>query len=421
MLLEVRRSHIGEKGLKMHGAYESLEGAEIARTYIHPEEKIKTDYHKHSYYSGEDFWDDCNLYGNANIQIKPAKVHPDAWKALEGTCLQYSQAREFMEEVGSEEVALHEYMERYMATPQIEMLVKMKLYGVVKELAKYRYGIVEDQNAKSLDAFIGIKKDKVKFLIERKGDVDILRALKMEKRMEENWTEEQIEKLGEIGADQRSLELALQFMTLQKILNTIGKYAGCEYGTKCGHAMEKLRHTATTYFDYLFMRVQRGYDLTNTVYQKPRNLETAHNKMIAEIDKEKQDNRLKEVAEKFPLIRRNYRKLRRMYLYEDENFIIRPARSAEEIVQEGRILHHCVGSDTYLKKHNEGTNIILMLRFKDQQEIPYITVEIDGVRIIQWYGAHDKKPDKENINRWLNVYITRLKCQIDGTLQMAAG
>lgn len=410
----------GEKGPKMHGAYEKLDGVEIARTYIHPKEKIQTDFHKYSYHLGEDFWDDCNLYGNNNIQIKPAEVHPEAWKALEGTCLQYSQAREFMEEVGSEEVALNQYMERYMATPQIEMLVKMKLYGVAGELAKYRYGIVEDQNAKSLDAFLGIKKDKVKFLIDRKGDVDILEILKMEKRMAVNWTEEQVEKLAEIGAEQRNLELALQFMTLQKILNTIGKYAGCEYGTECGHAMGKLRHTATTYFDYLSMRVQRGYDLTNTVYQRPRNLEAEHNKMVAEIDKEKQDNRNKEVAERFPLIRKNYRKLRKRYLYADENFIIRPARSAEEIVQEGRILHHCVGGDNYLEKHNEGKSIILMLRFKDQQETPYITVEIVGERIIQWYGAHDKKPDQKNMDRWLDNYITRLKCLRDGTLQEAA-
>ena len=75
------------------------------------------------------------------------------------------------------------------------------------------------------------------------------------------------------------------------------------------------------------------------------------------------------------------------------------------------MLHHCVGGDSYLKKHNEETSIILMLRYTDQQEIPYITVEIEGESIRQWYGAHDKKPDEQNMKRWLDAYTTMLKCK----------
>lgn len=77
----------GKKGLEMYGAYEQLDGVEIARTYIHPEEKIQTDFQKHNHYSGEDFWDDCNLYGMANITVGSAEVHPESWENLEGTCL----------------------------------------------------------------------------------------------------------------------------------------------------------------------------------------------------------------------------------------------------------------------------------------------------------------------------------------------
>ena len=88
----------------------------------------------------------------------------------------------------------------------------------------------------------------------------------------------------------------------------------------------------------------------------------------------------------------------------------------------GRILHHCVGGDNYLNKHNNGTSIILFLRAKKEPEMPYITVEInmDTLSIRQWYGAHDKKPDQENMDRWLDRYTTRLKCQRDGTIQEAA-
>lgn len=92
-------------------------------------------------------------------------------------------------------------------------------------------------------------------------------------------------------------------------------------------------------------------------------------------------------------------------------YIIRPARSAEEIVMEGRILHHCVGGAGYLNKHDTGQTYILMLRFKDAPDIPYITVEVDAKieRIVQWYGDKDSKPDQKNIQRWLDMWLRKLQ------------
>ena len=124
-----------------------------------------------------------------------------------------------------------------------------------------------------------------------------------------------------------------------------------------------------------------------------------------------------EVKTKYPHIKKSYRSLRRKYFYEDNEFVIRPARSAEEIVLEGRILHHCVGGDGYLRKHDDGESIILMLRAKEDPEIPYVTVEISQETIRQWYGAHDKKPDKENIGKWLKEYTERLKKEDTGSTE----
>ena len=233
----------------------------------------------------------------------------------------------------------------------------------------------------------------------------------MEKRQGQNWTDEQVEHLAETDLSGTQVEMATGYMTLQKLLNRIEKYAGCEYGTECSSASARIRHTATTYADYLSMRINLGYDLNNTVYQQPQDLEAAHNKMVIETNKEKTDKHLKEMAERYPEIRHVYRRLRNKYLYEDDRYIIRPARSAEEIVMEGRLLHHCVGGNEYLNKHNTEKTYILMLRFKEKPEIPYITVEIDAKnpRILQWYGDKDKKPDKTNMQQWLDRYLNMLK------------
>lgn len=399
----------GEKGMEMYNASEELSGVEIARAYFEPGKKPQIDYHKHSTYSGKDFWDDCNLYGNANISIHSAPIMSNTYEEMKGTAFQYSALQEYAKEVG--EVNPIEYFERYQQTPQIEMLVKLGLIGVVEKLVKCHYGIVANENARRPDEFLGIRKERVKQLIAKKGDASLLEVMQMEKHMQQAWTNEQIEHLAETHLGRGAVETATRYMSLQQLLNRIKKYAGCEYGTECSTAIEQIRQTATTYTDYLNMRISLGYDLNNTVYQQPRSLRAAHAKMVAEANKEEADKRLREVKEKFQNIRHSYRSLRKKYLYEDENYIIRPARSAEEIVMEGRTLHHCVGGDTYLRKHNDGETYILMLRFKDEPEIPYITVEIDGThpRIIQWYGQRDKKPDEKAMQKWLNNYLMKLK------------
>lgn len=410
----------GEKEPEMDNACEEISGVEIARIYFEPGKKIQKDYHKHSPWSGEDFWDDCNLYGSANINIREARIMPETFREMEGSFLQYSALEEFQEAAGNIDPV--DYLERYIQTPQLEMLVKMGLIGVVKRLVKCNYGIVADVNANRVEAFLGIRKERVKQLIDSEGDIDILDVMQVEKMMGQNWTSEQIEQLAEIDIDRGQIEIATEYMTIQKLLNRISKYAGCEYGTMCSTANERLRHVKQTYFDYLGMRKVLGYDMSNTVYLFPRSLDEAHAVMVNEFNKKDADRRLMEVAMKYPLIKKHYRRLRKRFYFEDENYMIRPARSAEEIVMEGRILHHCVGGDTYLERHNKGTRIILFLRSVKELEIPYITAEIDteNLNILQWHGAHDKKPDEKNMDRWLDTYVTRLKCQRDGTLQEAA-
>ena len=408
----------GEKGPEMNGAYEELSGVEIARAYYMPDKKVQIDYHKHNPYSGNDFWDDCNLTGMSNISIGEAAVLPETYENMKGTMFQYSAMREYSRTAYRYNPI--DYLSRYKDTPQIEMLVKMGLTGVVNSLLECRYGIVADIDAKRPDQFLGIRKCRVRQLIEKHGDLNVLETMQIESRMGAEWSDEQIDHIAEAHLRRGQIETATAFMSVQQLLNRIEKYAGSEWGTGCQSAEQKLRNVATTYIDYLSMRIALGYDLHNTVYQQPRDLPAAHTKMVMESSMKEADKRLAEVKTRFLNIRKQYRKLRNRYFWEDENLLIRPARSAEEIVVEGRILHHCVGGDGYLGKHDRGETYILMVRKQADPEIPYITVEIDAKRgsIIQWYGAHDQKPDEKAMQKWLNEYVMELKSREIKTMEM---
>lgn len=405
-------------GPEMYNAAEELSGVEVARAYFEPGKKVQIDYNKHDWYRNEDFWDDCNLYGLANIDIKAAPIMPETYEELKNTIFRYSGLKEYAAQ--EQEVNPIRYLQNYQKTPQIEMLVKLGLSEIAKGINEGRTGIIVDASAKRLDALLGIRRERTKKLIEEKGDARLLRVLQIEKSLDQHWTEEQVNHLRETGLDIAHIAFVLNYMTIQKLLNRIEKYAGCAYETNCGRAVANIRNTAIIYLDYLMMRERRGYDLHNTVYQQPRDLSAAHRQMVTETNREEVKKRLEETEERYENIKKRYRNLRKEYCYEDATYLIRPARSAEEIVMEGRLLHHCVGGNGYLSRHNEGKSYILMMRFRKEPETPYITVEINPEQkeIVQWYGERDTKPDEENIQSWLDNYLKKLK---SGTLQEETG
>lgn len=393
------------------GRPESYIVTEIARSFFEEGEKCITDYHLYNNYTGEEKWHDHNIGGmGAQIQEKAAAVYPGTYEELKETMFRYSGFKEYSQQYFVIRAA--DYLREYQRFPLMEMLVKMKLNDIVEKMVEYQMHestYIRDSKASKPDEILGIYSERVRKLVESEGNIGLLEILQMEKDFRERWTDKQIESLELLKIDERKLKTVLRFMTLQKYLNRVEKYAGAEFGNVCGIAAGRLREVSDTYLDYLMMRNARGYDMRNTVYLFPRDLEAAHQKMVEETNKQEADRRLRKVEEKYPDIKKNYRKLRKRYYYEDENFIIRPAKSAEEIVMEGRILHHCVGGDGYLDSHNKGKSIILMLRFKEKPQIPYITVEIKNISIRQWYGKNDTKPDKGVIQKWLDSYVERLK------------
>ncbi|MBE5969738.1 MAG: hypothetical protein E7242_05840 [Lachnospiraceae bacterium] len=161
----------------------------------------------------------------------------------------------------------------------------------------------------------------------------------------------------------------------------------------------------STYLDYLQMRKELGYDLTNTVFLFPKNLRKVHNDMVLESNKRKNEEFINKMLKQYPM------KATHKYDFARGDFTIRAAADAREIINEGRTLHHCVGQEHYIKKHKNKISVICFLRYKDAPDVPYITVEYDpkDKKILQWYMAYDKKGDNpKKIDRWLECWIKQL-------------
>ena len=391
-------------------AQEKIVVIEVSREFFEENKKTQRDFHVYDNWARKKRWLDHNIQGYDSIEIFDGAIHPESYKNLKGTVLRYSGVKEFSKRRSS--FNLFKYMERYKEYPQIELFSKMGLYKIVESMVLDKCEIIADETAEKPADFFGIYPERVKSLIEKKGDIQYLKVYQKEKELNKRFTERQVEAVKVCQLEQYLKTDIFNYTGLDRLINNIERYAGCEaVESNCTTQELHLETVARKYIDYINMRKEQGYDLHNSVYLFPRSLDVAHDALLEEINKDKIEKRKAEVTLRYPDIEKNYRKLCYRYSCQTEDYLIRPARSAVEIMREGRILHHCVGGDSYLSSHNEGRSYILFLRKRRNPEEPYVTIEIRETTIVQWYGAYDEKTDKEIVDALLKQYTRELKAR----------
>lgn len=96
-----------------------------------------------------------------------------------------------------------------------------------------------------------------------------------------------------------------------------------------------------------------------------------------------------------------------------DNFTFVLPKSADELVQEGENLHHCVGSSRYINAHAKGKSTILFIRQNNKLKQSYFTMEYSNNRVMQVQGKRNRenvpKPLRQAIDTWLNVIQTKRK------------
>lgn len=381
---------------------------EIARNYFEQGKKrVQKDYHLYNCYSEKAEWLPHNIGGYGNIVQEIGGIYPGTFEELKGTILQYSGLKEYRDRK-QRNIKVTKYLEKYLEHPCMEMLIKMGMDDIVDRIMD-DYIVELSENSMTPEGLLGIYKHRIRILGKKHGSRALWDVLRLERTEGHRWKEEECFLLEKLKPDTGKLSIALRYMSVRQLLNRIEKYAGCKLDMECSNAVHRIQHTVVTYLDYLEMRSILGYDLNNSIYAYPRDLEDAHGKMVIETNEKEMDKRIREVEERFTQIPKKYKALKKIYEWENGEYFIRPAETAREIVLEGRTLHHCVGGDNYLKSHNEGRSYILFLRHVETPEIPYYTIEIREDTILQWYGEKDTKPNKEIIQEWLDYYILHLK------------
>lgn len=218
-------------------------------------------------------------------------------------------------------------------------------------------------NAENLSDAVGLSKGDMKYLIKNKRQEDLLMFKDIR------------EKYHSISAER-----------IINIIDVFGYRTGerdnlCrKTGLEAYQIAEYLKRTETSiheYNDYIEQCRQLGYDTGLKAVNRPKNLNELHGRytqLIKIMIDNENKRKIKEASELRKFLEFSYKNL----------FVVLP-KSADEIIQEGKILAHCVGS--YAERHAQNKLSVLFLRTADKPDVPYYTIEVssDG-RIVQCRG-----------------------------------
>ena len=90
-----------------------------------------------------------------------------------------------------------------------------------------------------------------------------------------------------------------------------------------------------------------------------------------------------------------------------DKFVVIIAKSPLDLINEGEILHHCVGRMNYDQKFAREESLIFFVRNKQDIETPFVTLEysLKNHKVLQCYAAHDTKPEDNVLNFVINKWL----------------
>ena len=301
---------------------------------------------------------------------------------LKDSWLKYSQLDAFIRLTGAEDT--FRYIELYQKHPQLEYIMKMGLWNIVAEGLECRsFRNIFNWKGKTPKDLLGVPIGKGDMLALSALAVDMNTfslALYLKKNSRFS--------LVDLAQKRKELEQLSNFDTCE-MFDTLKGYGVCAEETlkyilrhqQIKKGYYSIRGILIDWIDYLQDCGKLGLNLEDTAVLKPHDLQQAHHNIITQL-KIKADEELdKQIAK--------LKEERKQYNFAAGGFIAKVAESSSELIAEGKVLHHCVG--TYADRHAKGKCTIILIRRLEEPEVPFYTMELVGPekRIIQVRGNHN--------------------------------
>lgn len=331
-------------------------------------------------------------------------LNPDEWKK---TCLRYCQFDMYKEAYGNHRPI--EYLCLAANHPNVEYVMKVGFGRLIVQSLDYRRSMRINWRSNDVKKMLGLSKAEMQ-LKPLKGDLKTYLNYKIVRK----WMpKENIDFL---------LASVCKYGDYFDKAQRIHGLTGLPY-KKIFHYAEvqrEIRGYGTPFLldwlDYLEECRQLGYDLTDTAVSKPKDLATAHmrtSKIIGDLKEIEQQKAEKEKADGYAKkMKKRLEELQPLsYTSEDLGLQIIIPKDYMDIVNEGKMLSHCVGG--YADRHASGALNILFVRQINAPEKPYYTMEVSKTgKIVQCRGYKNNwadNPKPEAVKEFEERYARHLQ------------
>ncbi len=291
------------------------------------------------------------------------------------------------------------YLNFFVRHQGAERLIKCGFVNDVRDMLYIDKSLVEfvDWKQTELTKMLGVNRAELKYI--RRSKIS-LRTLRDAREAFPNFPANKA--VGYFKTFDTSREMLIRTLELvgRENLQRLVKYMSHQ---QCG---------LVTYKDYIENCRTLGYDLTSREILFPPHLDDAHDRAEAAMEARRFEKRLK--AEKLKQKQFNKLKKERQRLeFKYGDYLIRQPKDAEEIIEEGQILRHCVGG--YAERHLRGATTIMFLRRKSEPDKPFFTIEVDNdLEIVQCHGYRnefegEKPKDIIKLEKIYQNYLHELK------------
>lgn len=374
-------------------------------------------YHVRSGYTGRDFWDEKNL---GKYRVMREYLYPHTvTEALRDTV--YAR-------LGLEVAAARGWEMQYnnlmmaWTCGQTEYLIKGGFRQLIRDIADtarpgFLGGICSvGQNVQEALMLDG---QRVARLRAADGGIGYLRWLREEAETGERFSEDTLVWLGRHVPWVNDLDFIASHMTYTRIANYLRAQI-----KKSGLSLSNLLHK---WRDYMGMAKRLNLNVNLEGIYRPRDLVAAHAE-LTEILNAKRDEMERERIEKdYPAVAPTCARIKPLYEWTNGTYVVRVPAGAADIMSEGRLQHHCVGTtDRYFDRIAEGESYILFLRKCKSPETPWYTMEVEpggAVRQLRTLGddeGKDRAEAKSALRAWRAEIIKRLRREKNGKAELEA-
>lgn len=360
---------------------------------------------------------------SSNCTLYPGNL-PEAWK---DTPMKYSALEILSANKPTEQIHYAKAVRRYKDFPQLEWFIKMGLYNLAAYVInEYGDGAFENRrvnvrglrkNGKTVFDILGLTKENTRIMQSLDGNIDELRLLQEAQNTGCNLKAEDLRRFYKIfGCNTTLIQKQNRKATIHKICRYIERegagyrvgeqshcwrYSYMQHKERPDIREERLQNCARDWLDYLGWCKELNYDLSNMFVYFPKNFKKVHDRTAAEYqvlqdrkaaeEKRREEQQIKREAEIMKKLLAEMLKentgIDNAFQIKGKGIILRVPRDAQEIKDEGAILHHCVG--TYVDQVAKGLTHIFFVRKEKEPDTPYFTMEYNNGHVVQCRGRNN--------------------------------